>query len=99
MILIFVSAKPRQGMTGDFEQALEPIATAARQLPGRLGYEWYQASNPERRDITFGEFDTRTNFEDYLKSDVVKQIGQEFIPLPESKPEFKHDEAKVFKQN
>ena len=99
MVVIFVSATPKEGLSHAFELALDDIARAARQLPGCLSYQWYYTAMPQPRSyITFGEFDSQASFEAYLQSDVVKRIGQMLLPLLEGKPTYKHYQATVFKE-
>ena len=99
MVIIFVSAAPREGMDPAFELALDDIARAARQLTGCLSYHWYYAARPEPgRYIIFGEFDSQASFKAYLQSDVVKRIGQRLLPLLEKKPSYKHYQATIFKE-
>ena len=98
MILIHVSVQPKKGLSVDFEQVLNEIILEARQASGCRKYEWYRSLDTPSPYVIFGEFDTKDHFEQYLQSNVVKRIGQELIPLLETKPAFKHYEAEVFKE-
>ncbi len=99
MVIVFVWATPKQGMAPAFELALEDIAWAARQLPGCLSYQWYYAARPPPSQyIIYGEFDARASFDAYLRSDVVKKIGQQLLPLLDREATYKHYQATVFKE-
>jgi quinol monooxygenase YgiN len=99
MVVIFVWATPKEAKAPAFELALEEIARAARQLPGCLSYQWYYAATPQPSQyIIYGEFDAQASFDAYLRSDVVKHIGQQLLPLLEGKPTYKHYLATVFKE-
>jgi len=95
MVIIHISAKVKDGTETNFEQSLREVVENARQTTGCVKYEWYRDPDSSNHFIIYGEFDSEDNFKAYLKSPVVKRIGEELIPLIEGGPKFKHYKASV----
>lgn len=93
MIVIHVSVQAKEGVTNEFERILNSVVDDARKVTGCIKYEWYRLPDQFQQYVAYGEFDTKANFENYLKSNVVQRIGAELIPLLTAPPSFKHFEA------
>ena len=96
MIVVHVSVQTKVETASEFEQKITNIQHMVLTMEGCLKNEWYRVPNAPQRYVAYGEFDTREHFETYLKSDAVKRIGDELIPLLAAPPEFKHFEATIF---
>lgn len=99
MILLHVTVKTKEDVSNQFEQSLCQVIDDAHKMAGCLTYEWYRFPISPREYVIYGEFDTRENFERYLRSKIVKRIGAELIPLLDTPPAFKHFEAKVLESS
>ena len=99
MILIYVRVQTAQELRDTFERTLRDVVGAARQSAGCLKYQWYREPDSHSGYVIYGEFSSRQHFEDYLRSDVVRRIGEELMPLLSAEPEFKHYEATLFEGN
>ena len=99
MIVVYVAVKIRQGTSSKFERILSEIQREVRKMPGCVKYEWYSVPNDPERYITYGEFLTQEDFENYLNSASVKRINDELIPLLEIPPEFKHYQATLLESS
>jgi quinol monooxygenase YgiN len=95
MIVIHVSVQAKEGVTNEFEQILRSVVDDAHKITGCAKYEWYRVPNQPKQYVVYGEFDTKENFENYLKSTVVQRIGAELIPLLTAPPTFKHFDATI----
>jgi quinol monooxygenase YgiN len=95
MIVVYVSVKTKEKATSEFERIIREIQADVRKMAGCVKNEWYRLPDSPQRYVTYGEFDTKENFEKYLNSAAVKRIGDELIPLLEAPPEFKHYDATI----
>jgi quinol monooxygenase YgiN len=95
MIVVHVAVRAQARTAAAFARSLQEIVAAARQAPGCLRNEWYHVPDAPRQYVIYGEFDTREHFEAYQRSELVKRIGDELIPLLEAPPQFRHYEATV----
>jgi quinol monooxygenase YgiN len=98
VVVIQVSVKAKSESVDRFEQVLREVVGQARGEPGCCRYEWYRSPDAEREVFIYGEFESEDVFAEYRKGPVVKRIGQELIPLLESRPSFKHFRATVLEQ-
>lgn len=98
MIVVQVSVRAQPDKVERLEQLLRQVVTEARQLPGCTRYEWYRSPDAEREKFVYAEFDSEEAFAQYRKGPVVKKIGEQLIPLLETRPSFKHLSATVVEQ-
>ncbi len=99
MIVVQVSVRAKPGNVERLEQLLRQVVTEARQLPGCVRYDWYRSPDVEREMFVYAEFDSDEAFAQYRKGPVVKKIGEQLIPLLETRPSFKHFGATVLEQS
>lgn len=98
MIILYVSVNTTNENRNLFEERLRSIVLLAKNVSGCLKYEWFQDHADNNHFVIYGEFDTEENFSLYRKSEVVRMIGEELLPLLKSKPNFKHIRAEVFEE-
>ncbi len=98
MIVVQVSVRAKPDNVERLEQLLRQVVTEARQLPGCARYEWYRSPDAEREKFVYAEFDSEEVFAQYRKGPVVKKIGEQLVPLLETRPSFKHLSATVLEQ-
>ena len=99
MIVVQVSVRAKPDSVDSLEQLLRQVATEARQLPGCVRYDWYRSPDAERDMFIYAEFASDEAFAQYRKGPVVKKIGEQLIPLLETRPSFKHFSATVLEQS
>jgi quinol monooxygenase YgiN len=99
VIVALVSVRAKPGNVERLEQLLRQVVTEARQLPGCVRYDWYRSPDVEREMFVYAEFDSDEAFAQYRKGPVVKKIGEQLIPLVETRPSFKHFSATVLEQS
>jgi quinol monooxygenase YgiN len=99
VIVAQVSVRAKPGNVERLEQLLRQVVTEARQLPGCVRYDWYRSPDVEREMFVYAEFDSDEAFAQYRKGPVVKKIGEQLIPLVETRPSFKHFSATVLEQS
>jgi quinol monooxygenase YgiN len=98
VIVVQVSVRAKPEHVERLEQLLRQVVTEARQLPGCIRYDWYRSPDTEREMFGYAEFDSDEAFAQYRKGPVVKKIGEQLIPLLETRPSFKHLSATVLEQ-
>jgi len=99
VIVVQVSVRAKPDSVDSLEQLLRQVATEARQLPGCVRYDWYRSPDAERDMFIYAEFASDEAFAQYRKGPVVKKIGEQLIPLLETRPSFKHFSATVLEQS
>ena len=98
MIVVQVSVRAKPENVERLEKALRQIVGEARQASGCLRYDWYRSPDVEREVFVYAEFDSDENFARYRTGPVVKKIGEQLIPLLETRPSFKHFSGTVLEQ-
>ena len=99
MIVVQVSVRAKPDNVERLEQLLRQVVTEARQLPGCVRYDWYRSPDADGEKFVYAEFDSDDAFARYRKGSVVKTIGEQLIPLLETRPSFKHFSATVLEQS
>jgi len=99
VIVVQVSVRAKPDNMERLQQLLRQVVAEARQLPGCVRYDWYRSPDAEREVFVYAEFDSDEAFAQYRKGPVVKKIGEQLIPLLETKPSFKHFSATVLEQS
>jgi quinol monooxygenase YgiN len=98
MVVVHVSVQAKDGIATKFEHVLRGVVDDARKTAGCAKYEWYRIPDRPQQYVAYGEFDTKENFKNYLKSAVVQRIGAELMPLLATPPTFKHYEATLLEE-
>lgn len=98
MIVVQVSVRAKPENVERLEKTLRQVVGEARQAPGCLRYDWYRSPDVEREVFVYAEFDSDEAFAQYRTGPVVKKIGEQLIPLLETRPSFKHFSATVLEQ-
>lgn len=99
MIVVQVSVRAKPDNVERLRRLLREVVTEARQLPGCSRYDWYGSPDTEREMFIYAEFESDDAFAQYRKGTVVKRIGEQLIPLLETRPSFKHFSATVLEQS
>ena len=99
MVLIHVSVKTREDVVNKFECTLREVVRNAGKVAGCIKYEWYRIPDSPQGYAIYGEFNSQEDFEEYLNSSIVQQIGAELIPLLVSPPDFKHYTATILEES
>jgi quinol monooxygenase YgiN len=98
VVVIQVSVKAKADEAMRFERVLREVVAQARGVSGCSRYDWYRSPDAEREVFVYGEFESEEAFSAYRKGPVVKRIGEQLIPLLETRPSFKHFRATVLEQ-
>jgi quinol monooxygenase YgiN len=98
VIVVQVSVRAKPEHAEQLEQILREVAAEARRLEGCTRYEWYRSPDVEGGLFVYAEFDSEEAFADYRRGPVVKKIGEQLIPMLETRPSYKHFSATVIQQ-
>lgn len=98
MVVIQVSATAKLESGARFEQVLRQVVDDARACAGCVRYEWFPFPDSERQVFVYGEFESEEAFAEYRQGPVVKKIGEQLLPLLETRPAFKHFRATIMEQ-